>query len=152
MVDQFATVQLNIEKSEAMPPRGGIYQLLKRWGLTNQTQECFWVIAYDGVMNIRTCVEINRGGYASVDVHMPAMFTAVLTAGADRFQVAHNHPNGDVRPSVKDVQLTQAIMAGANQLGLWFEDHHIVGPNGQYYSFTESKLMVPAPYTGVKSA
>ena len=151
-MDQYATVHLTIEKSEEMPPQAGMYGLLKKWGLATQTQESFWVIAYDAMMNLRTVVEVTKGTYATVGVHMPSLFAAVLLAGTDRFQVAHNHPPGDVRPTVKDIQTTQAIMAGANQLGLYFEDHHIVGPSGQHYSFAENKLLVPAPYTGELSA
>ena len=129
-----------------------MYGLLRRWGLATQTQESVWVIAYDAAMNIRTVVEVNKGTYATVGVHIPALFSAVLLAGSDRFMVAHNHPTGDVNPTAADIRTTQAIMAAANPLGLFFEDHHIVGPSGQHYSFSKHKLLVPAPYTGELSA
>jgi len=131
-----------------MPPTGGVPGLLRKLGLSTLTQEAFWVIAYDAAMNIRTIIETNRGTYATVGVHLPSVFSAVLAAGADRFQVAHNHPTGDIRPTAKDISTTQAIMLGANQLGLYFEDHHIVGPGGQHYSFAKNKLLISAPYTG----
>lgn len=153
MTDRYATVQLNIERSEQMPrSEPSIYQLLDRFGLTKRTQEAFWVIAYDAAMNIRTVVEIGKGSYAKVPIHMPSIYTAVLTAGADRFQVAHNHPTGDVTPTINDIQTTQAVMTGANALGLYFEDHHIVGPTGQHFSFATHKMLLSAPYTGELNA
>jgi hypothetical protein len=147
-VVRLATVHLEIEKSEPMPPNAAMVGLLRKWGLASRTQEAFWVIAYDSAMNIRTVVEVTQGSYATVGVHLPGVFTAVLLAGADRFQVAHNHPDGNAQPTSKDIQVTQVIMDGANVLGLFFEDHHIVGPTGQYYSFAANKRLLAAPYTG----
>jgi DNA repair protein RadC len=135
-----------------MPHATTMAGALRKWGLSTQTQEAFWVIAYDAAMNIRTIVEIGRGTYATVGVHLPSVFSAVLAIGCDRFQVAHNHPTGDITPTMKDIQTTQAIMQGANHLGLYFEDHHIVGPGGQHFSFAANKMLVPAPYTGELSA
>jgi DNA repair protein RadC len=151
VVDRYATVELVVHKEEQLPNQAGFPALLDRWGLAAQTQEAFWVIAYDASMNVRTVVETARGGYAKVDVHIPAVMTAVITAGADRFRVAHNHPGGDVTPTDADIRLTQAIMVGANQLGLYLEDHHIVGPNGKHFSFRDNGMMIPAPYTGEAS-
>ena len=148
----YATTQLVIEKSEPMPPTAAVVGLLRKWGLASRTQECFWVIAYDSAMNIRTVSEINKGSYATVGVHLPSLFALVLAAGADRFQVAHNHPDGNANPTAKDIQVTQTIMDGANVLGLFFEDHHIVGPTGNHYSFAAHKRLLPAPYTGEMSS
>lgn len=147
-MQRYATVSLNILKQEAIPSSDAVPAMLARWGLTSQTQECFWVIAYDPLMNIRTAVEIARGGYAKVDVHFPAIYTAVLAVGADRFMVAHNHPNEKVTPTKRDVELTIGIMEGANALGLYLEDHWIVSPSGKSFSFVANGLMIPAKYEG----
>jgi len=153
MTIEYATVHLQIDRSEPMPHRTGMYHMLKKMGLATSTQECFWAIAYDAAMNIRTIIEINRGTYATVGIHLPSLFTAVLVSGSDRFQVAHNHPDGNVLPTGQDIKLTQTVMEGANQLGLYFDDHSIVGPSdGQYLSFVEKKLLIPAKYTGELSA
>jgi DNA repair protein RadC len=153
MTDRYATVHLNIERTEQMPRSDNMYQLLDRFGLTKRTQEAFWVIAYDAAMNIRTAVEIGKGSYAKVPIHMPSIYTAVLASGSDRFQIAHNHPTGDVTPTMNDIQTTQAVMTGANALGLYFEDHHIVGPlPGQHFSFSKHKMLLSAPYTGEMNA
>jgi hypothetical protein len=37
-------------------------------------------------------------------------------------------------------------MDQANALGLYFENHFIVTPSGQYTDFAAQGLMIPAPY------
>jgi DNA repair protein RadC len=42
----------------------------------------------------------------------------------------HNHPSGDPTPSQADIQMTKAIVAIAEPLGISVDDHIIVGKNG----------------------
>jgi len=146
MTDRYVTVELAVHKEQAMPAHEKIPEMLLRWGLGNQTQECFWVISYDAMMNIRNVVEVARGAYSRVRVHYPAVYAAVLQTGCERFQVAHNHPTGDPKPTQKDIALTQQIMAGANTCGLFFEDHVIVSPTGKHFSFADNGLLFPANF------
>lgn len=106
----------------------------------------FWVITYDAEMKVRTIIEIARGTYAGVMVNLPALFSAILASGCDRFMVAHNHPSDNPRPTAADKRLTAAIMDQANALGLYFENHFIVTPTGAFTDFAASGLMNPAPY------
>jgi DNA repair protein RadC len=119
---------------------------LARLGLASETQEVFWVITYDAEMKVRTIIEIARGTYAGVMVNLPALFSAILASGCDRFMVAHNHPSDNARPTAADKRLTAAIMDQANALGLYFENHFIVTPSGKYTDFTARGLMNPAVY------
>jgi DNA repair protein RadC len=152
VTDQWATVHLSIEKMEQLPDRRGMTGLFRSWGLHTLTQESFWVLSYDASMNVRTLVEICKGTYATVGVHLPSLFSAVLLSGADRFVVVHNHPTNSTNPTPADINTTNAIMAGANPLGLYFEDHFIIAPTAKTFSFAASKLLVPAPYTGKLNA
>ena len=148
-VARFATIELNVtgEYKELRVPK-----ILHDLGLSTQTQECFWVLAYDAALNVRSVIEVARGTYSRVKVHLPAIYTAVLTAGTDRFMVAHNHPTGELKATQKDIDLTVAIMAGANSLGLYFEDHIIVTPKHGWYSFQQAGLLFPADYANEQEA
>jgi DNA repair protein RadC len=44
--------------------------------------------------------------------------------------LVHNHPSGDPTPSRADIQMTQAIVAVAQPLGISVHDHIIVGKDG----------------------
>jgi DNA repair protein RadC len=50
--------------------------------------------------------------------------------------VAHNHPQGELRPGAEDIQITKQLNQAAKILGLSFLDHIIFNTRG-YYSFAE---------------
>jgi DNA repair protein RadC len=53
-----------------------------------------------------------------------------LELSASALILVHNHPSGDPSPSQADVQMTKAIIAIANPLGISLHDHIIVGKGG----------------------
>jgi DNA repair protein RadC len=138
---RYATVHLTVERE--VPSAAALPEQLKLLGLSDQTQEALWVIAYDSIQGIRTVVEVARGNYHEMDVSIPAVLSVPLLAACDRFEIAHNHPSGDVSPTVLDVDLTKKVLAAANTCGLYFEDHIILAPSGDYYSFFENGLLGP---------
>jgi DNA repair protein RadC len=142
MKNVYASVHLDIERE--LPAAWDLMDLLKQGGLADMTQEVMWVVPYDSAMQIRTIVEVARGGYHSMDVPIPAILSAVLLAATDRFIIAHNHSTSDVTPTTADVDLTRKVMEAANACGLFFEDHLIVGPNGEEFSMTDHNIIIPA--------
>ena len=58
--------------------------------------------------------------------------------------VNHNHPSGDPTPSEEDALFTQKLVRLANDMGLEFVDHIIVGSKG-YFSFREHGLLAGEP-------
>lgn len=143
MKNQLVSVHLRVER-ELPSAIDSIPVLMREAGVHDQTQEVVWVCAYDSIMQVRHMIEVARGGYHTVDVPIPAVLTAVLTAGTDRFMIAHNHSTGDVTPTTVDVDLTRKLMTAANACGLYFEDHLILGPNGEEFSMAEAGILVPA--------
>lgn len=142
-VDRFVRTELRVERVQPFVPE--LSTLLCDWGLCDSTQERLWVITYDSIEQVRTVNEIAVGGYHELDIPIPALLTAVLLAGTDRFMVAHNHPSGDLMPSTMDVDMTRTIMGAANAAGLMLDDHLIVGPKGGTFSLTEHGLLLPSP-------
>lgn len=143
--DRLVRVDLHVEKLLESPDPSRLQDLLKLWGLTTDAQETFWVISYDGNRNMRTITPIAKGTYHEVTVSIPAVLMAVLLSGADRFMVAHNHPNGDVQPTELDIGLTKQIMNASATVGLYFEDHVIVGPPDAWFSMASSGMLIPSP-------
>lgn len=144
MRTRFASLRLQIDKD--MPTAIDMPDILfDIGGLHNATQEVLWVVSYDSIMQVRTIVEVARGGYHSMEVPIPAILSAVLVSGTDRFLIAHNHSTGDVTATTIDVDLTAKVMSAANACGIFFEDHIILGPNKEFFSFAEEGLLVPSP-------
>lgn len=142
MNNEYATVKLEIHRSEQLPDTAHLRDLMKKWGMQLNAQETFWVVAFDGAQNMRSVIEVARGSYSDVVVSISAILSAVLVAGTDRFMVVHNHPSGEVEPSELDIRLTQKIANAANACGLTFEDHVIIGPPDRYYSMVTAGIMV----------
>ena len=89
--------------------------------------------------------------HASVDLHVPTLLAAVLTAGAERFMVAHNHPTGDPSPTHADLVFTLRVREAADVVGLFFEDHLIVTPRkSRYVSLVDAHEYIPPVYTGAE--
>ena len=53
-----------------------------------------------------------------------------LELAASAVILVHNHPSGDPTPSAADIQMTKAIIAVAQPLGISVHDHLIVGKGG----------------------
>jgi len=124
-----------------------IEELLDEIGMTHSTQERMFVISFDSLENIRTIQEVAKGGYHELAVPLPPLLTSVLLSGTDRFKIIHNHPSGDTSPTNLDVDLTRSVMQAANMVGLYFEDHVIVGPDVPSFSFLAAGLIIPAVQT-----
>ena len=56
--------------------------------------------------------------------------------------LSHNHPSGQLRPSLADIELTKKLVAGAKLLDMTVLDHLIVTPTG-YYSFADEGKLNP---------
>ncbi len=142
MTIQYVNLRLEILKSDVLPENSrDLVRLLDKWGLTKEPQECGWVIAYDANLNIRNVTEVTRGGHADMDIHIQPVLTAVLALGAIKWIFVHNHPTMTVTPSISDGITTHKLMAASNACGLVMEDHLIIAPTGDYYSFYDAGMI-----------
>ena len=64
-------------------------------------------------------------GTAAVDPG--EVFREALKAGARSIVVAHNHPSGDLTPSLADIAMTAKLREAGNLLGVSLLDHLILG-------------------------
>jgi DNA repair protein RadC len=144
LTEVFVGIRTEVLARRTVDSASSIADLCAAWRLADGVQEAFWVVAYDAALNLRTAVEVAKGSYNDVNVSIPAVLSAVLLAGTDRFAVVHNHPSGNTAPSALDMRLTQAIMTAADAVGLFFEDHIIVGPAGGHYSMAERGRLIPS--------
>ena len=62
------------------------------------------------------------------------VFAAALKLDAKSIVVAHNHPSGDLTPSLQDRELTARLADLGDRLGVRLLDHIIVGQQGKFAS------------------
>jgi DNA repair protein RadC len=98
-----------------------------------QPQERFAVLLLDVKHRLVGTRVISIGTATETLAHPRDIFREVIRQGAIRAIVAHNHPSGNVEPSLEDLALTRQLLAGAQFLGIPLLDHLILG-NGDHLS------------------
>ena len=53
--------------------------------------------------------------------------------------IAHNHPNGNPRPSKADIAMTKSIRDALSVMGVGLVDHIIVSDD-RFYSFADDRI------------
>ena len=69
-------------------------------------------------------------GTAAVD--LGEVFREALKAGARSIVVAHNHPSGDLTPSLADIAMTAKLREAGTLLGVSLLDHLILGSDSKF--------------------
>lgn len=98
--------------------------------------EEFWVVMLSQKLSVMSCQRISQGGMAATVVDLRLLFKRVLDSGATTIAVAHNHPSGQLRPSMQDDTLTHRIVEAAKLLDVRVIDHLIITADG-YYSYAD---------------
>ena len=98
--------------------------------------EGFFVLPLDENRRVLAEPVLVSLGISSVttSVQPSEVFSAALAVGAKSIIIAHNHPSGNLTPSVQDRQLTTVIASLGEQLGVKLLDHFIIGCDGEYAS------------------
>lgn len=81
------------------------------------------------------------GGMAGVIVDSKLIFGAALKACASSIIMFHNHPSGNLKPSMEDIKITKRFTEIGKLLELPVLDHMILTPDCGYYSFADEGLM-----------
>lgn len=102
--------------------------------------EEFWIIILSKANVIKRAECISRGGTAATYVETKLVVKRALDNMASAIILAHNHPSGNLRPSVEDDRLTKRINDAAQLLDIKVLDHLIISSNGYYSYADESKL------------
>lgn len=90
---------------------------------------------------VRDGVEtLEEGTVDRAAVYPRRVVEAALRRGAAAMVFAHNHPNGDVRPSEQDKVLTRALVLAAQTVQIKVVDHLIVSAD-KVFSFRKEGLL-----------
>ena len=113
------------------------YQYFRFMGLLNQEE--FYILPLTK-NNKAICkpIMLSIGGSSATVVDTKILFKKLLEHNrVSGFIVAHNHPSGNMKPSVSDIELTKKIKQAALVLDLSLVDHLIITMDG-FYSFADN--------------
>lgn len=78
-------------------------------------------------------VDVSYGGTNSAIIEPKDILAEPIKMGAPKIILVHNHPSGDPKPSVQDLNLTKTVYKAGEMLGIQLIDHIVIG-NEQYES------------------
>lgn len=102
----------------------------------NLKQEKFCALYLDTKKNVIKFMTLFKGTLDKSLVHPREVFKEALLLSSSSIIVMHNHPSGDVRPSIEDIEITNSLIKTGEVMGIKLLDHIIFG-NNKYYSFYE---------------
>ncbi|GGK41028.1 hypothetical protein GCM10010124_37360 [Pilimelia terevasa] len=94
--------------------------------LHGRARERLVLVVCDGRNQVTSCEVVSEGGAGRTLLPVREITVAVLRRDGAAFALAHNHPDGDVRPSAADRAATARIGEAANTLDLRFLDHVVL--------------------------
>ncbi len=108
--------------------------------LGRERTEQFRVLFLDNRNRLLADEAQSRGTVNHTPVYPREVVKRALELHATALILVHNHPSGDPSPSRDDVEMTKAIAAAAQALGVALHDHVVVG-NGRWFSFRREGLL-----------
>jgi DNA repair protein RadC len=108
--------------------------------IRTKRQEYFVCLSLDSRGQVITRRVVTIGLLDVSLAHPREVFAGPLKDRAAAVIVAHNHPSGNVEPSMEDIETTQQLIAAGKLLGMPLRDHIIV-TKVESYSFRDSCLM-----------
>lgn len=104
--------------------------------LSDKTYEEFWVLHLNNSNKILTKQLCSMGGITSTIVDVRLLYKRALELSAVGIIVCHNHPSGNLQPSISDRELTDKIKKAGDSLDIQLLDHLIIGEKS-YFSFAD---------------
>lgn len=113
------------------------YQAIKNiLQLEREVSEHFGILS----LNVKNAIigihVLSIGTLNASIVHPRNVFQAAILNNAASIICFHNHPSGNVTPSMEDIQITQRLVECGNIMGIEVLDHIIIGEN-KYASLKE---------------
>lgn len=121
--------------SKIIATRGDLVRYLSPIFYGDKTEK-FYMLCLDSKSAVIKLVKLASGIPQEVRVDVRDVVDNALKFKAVSVVIAHNHPSGDVSPSVQDVELTRAIAAALQLIKIRLTDHYIFSDYG-YCSFVE---------------
>jgi DNA repair protein RadC len=102
--------------------------------------EEFKVLLLNRANRVLQIFPVSQGGMTGTVADPRLILAAALKVGAVNVVLCHNHPSGNLKPSLADEQLTGKIRMAAQYFDIKVLDHIII-TSESYYSFADEGLL-----------
>ena len=90
--------------------------------------------------NVLGIYELSKGGITGTVVDIRLLFAAALKSLACNVILIHNHPSGNVKPSVADINITNKVKEAGKLVDILVLDHLIISEDS-YFSFSDEGII-----------
>ncbi|MDR2968761.1 MAG: DNA repair protein RadC [Tannerellaceae bacterium] len=104
--------------------------------LCDLPHEELWIALMNRAGKVIEKTKISRGGTAETSADIRLILKAAINGLASGIILFHNHPSGNLTPSVQDDLLTKRLRESAKMMDISLLDHIIIADNS-YYSYAD---------------
>lgn len=108
--------------------------------MSGLTVEKFYVALLSTANKILKMQQVTSGILNASLVHPREVFKPAILNSAASIILVHNHPSGNLNPSVEDRNITEKLVETGKVMDIKVLDHFIIAGNN-YYSFKENGLL-----------
>ena len=90
-------------------------------------EEYVYIISLNCQMKPLGVFQLSHGNWFQTDIKMRELGIFLLLTGAERFIIAHNHPNGSCQPSEGDFKITNKMNEFSDLIDIQLLQHYVIG-------------------------
>lgn len=113
---------------------------LMRYEIGNLPHEEIWALFLNRRNEVLYKMRITQGSAVASVFDIKKILKEALLRDAQGIAICHNHPSGNLRPSIQDDQITNKMKEGASTMDIRLLDHVIVTSDGFYSYNDEGRL------------
>lgn len=129
-----------IQISNSYDVFGIMQRILLRDNRIDRAREHFWVIGMNNAGYILYIELIGLGTSRAVLIEPMNIFRVAVLKGAIRVVLVHNHPSGNLKPSARDLDITDRLIQVGRILDIKVDEHLVINTE-KYFSFLDESIM-----------
>ncbi len=138
-VELYRRREVRRRDADAVRCSDDIYNLMRPL-IGDLPNEEFWVLALSRSSKVISKQRISVGAIDQTCVDIRLIMRVLIETGAVQFVAVHNHPSGNICPSMEDKKITERMNNAAALFNIRILDHVII-TDGGYYSFNDEGLI-----------
>ena len=113
-----------------------VYELILPYWEQIEYRESFKILLFNMSNHVLGINTVSLGGISKTIVDLKMILQGALLANASAIVALHNHPSGNLKPSIDDDAITVRIKQASKIFDIELIDHLIVTKEG-YYSYAD---------------
>jgi DNA repair protein RadC len=98
-----------------------------------------WAVFLDLRAKVIDQLMLSKGTLTQTSIDCRTVLRNALLVNASSLILLHNHPSGDPRPSVQDINFTDRLRKACSLMDIKLLDHIVIGRDG-FFSFANESI------------